>query len=185
MHEIKRSAHIAANNPIKARQQGFSLFEMVIVIVLLAILTGVFLQRILSLQEMTEKTVMEITVTNMRTGLRYKIAKLMIESGSQDFPPLLDENPINWLQKPPENYQGEFTSLSDKEILPGNWYFDTGAKLLVYRLNLDNHFVSKQKGISEIRFKVINLTKNSQRDETEVKSVVGIKLNAISAGQWF
>lgn len=176
---------VTTKQPTKNRQLGFSLFEMTVVITLLAILMGVLLQRLHYLQERAEKAAMEITVMNIGTGLRYKLVALMIDDRMQDLSKFLDENPINWLQTPPANYQGEFVMLAGRNILPGHWYFDAKQKQLVYRLKLDDHFLSKRNGASEIRFKVIGLMQDGKRGSADINRFIDIKLSAISDVQWF
>lgn len=185
MHGLNASPSAVTNHYTKTRQQGFSLFELTVVITSLAILMGVLLQRLHYLQERAEKTAMELTVMNMGTGLRYKLVALMMDGRMQELSRLLDENPINWLQNPPTNYQGEFTTLAGRNILPGNWYFDVKEKQIVYRLKLDDHFLSKQHGVSEIRFKASSPNQNSKLDDAEYSPLLGITLNAVFDSQWF
>lgn len=109
-------------------------------IALFAIFLVVFLQRAFFFQEYAEKMAMEMTVANMRTGLRYKIADLIINNRLSDIPTLADENPVNWLAGQPENYLGEFDSLPGDGTV-GKWYYDTRKRELVYTVNNRRHFV--------------------------------------------
>jgi hypothetical protein len=186
MRAFKSSHTTAAGNGYtRYRALGFSRFESMVVITLIAILMGALLQRLLFLEEVAEKTAMETTVVNIRTGLRYKVITLMIAGRTQDLPQLLDQNPIHWLENPPINYLGEFNSLADTDILPGNWYFDVLTKRLSYRLNLDAHFVSKKNGASEIQFKAILSTQKSELGNSEINALFGVRLNPISDDKWF
>src|SRR4030088_5723 len=90
------------------RQSGFSVFEFVVAIAIVAVFGGVFLQRMLYFQEYAEKTAMDLTVPNMRTGLRYRTGDLLMRDKVSEITTLADENPVSWLQNSPENYLGEF-----------------------------------------------------------------------------
>src|SRR5258708_18959584 len=90
----------------KQPQRGFSLFEFVVAITIVVIFGGVLLQRMLYLQEAAEMTAMDMTVANLRTGLRYKTGDLLIRDKVSEIATLADENPVNWLRCPPANYLG-------------------------------------------------------------------------------
>ena len=92
---------------------GFSLFEFVVAIAIVAVFGGVLLQRMLYLQEIAEMTAMNLTVANLRTGLRNKTGDLLIRDKVVEIATLADENPVNWLQAQPENYLGEFDLTPD------------------------------------------------------------------------
>lgn len=166
-------------------QRGFSLLELVLALVVLTLVAGVFAHRFRYLQEYAEKTAMEMTVMNMRTGLRYKVAGLMMENRMQELPLLLQENPINWLEKPPANYLGELINPANHEIPAGSWYFDGARRQLVYRLSLNSYFEGPRAGGSEIRFRVAGLTQKSNNGSIASGIVVGVKLEAVSEARWF
>jgi competence protein ComGC len=79
MGEQNREAILQA--PIAAgvrKQYGFSLFEFCMVAVVLSVVLVVFFDRVLMYQEIAEKAAAEVTVMNMRTGLRYRVAELLL-----------------------------------------------------------------------------------------------------------
>jgi general secretion pathway protein G len=167
--------------------RGFSLFDLVVSISLISVLIGVFAQRFLYLQEFAEKTAMEMTVMNMRTGLRYKLAELMVTGQSAHVADLLEENPIRWLDVPPENYAGEFVDPSKAEIKAGSWYYDQGRRLLVFRLNLHAHFKNDEP-LPELRFKVSGVgaeKKHARSPAREAPLMTGLGLVAVKPVAWF
>jgi general secretion pathway protein G len=168
-----------------SRQRGISTFELVLVIGVFTTFVGLFAYRFRYLQEYAEKTAVEMTVLNIRTGLRYRMVELMMQNRMYALPELLKENPVLWLEKPPLNYVGEASSSERKEIRPGNWYFDAGKKQLVYKLNLSDHFKWQGEGDPELRYGTIGLTQSVKRDDSVTQAVVGIKLVQISDGRWF
>lgn len=166
------------------RFRGFSLLELVVSLSVFSVLVGVFAQRFLYMQEFAEKTAMELTVMNMRTGLRFKAAELMTRQRMADMPALLEENPIHWLERPPENYVGEFVNPAMHDIQPGSWYFDIGRKQLVYRLNQSRYF-NKVGEVPELRFGVKGIVQKKIQNEILVSKIEGVRLEALDPIQWF
>jgi hypothetical protein len=120
-------------------RRGGTRLERVAAIVLFGIFLTVILGRTLQYQEHAEKMAMELTVRNIRTGLRFKIADLLMNKQSSRIALLADENPINWLGRPPENYLGEYNN-APAGLVPGNWYFDSRNGHLVYLVKHRRHF---------------------------------------------
>lgn len=116
------------------RQRGASRLELAVVVAVFAALGSVFLERTLYYQEHAEMLAMEMTVANLRTGLRYRVAELLLVGKVSEIPTLADANPMNWLQTQPENYIGELDSAPAEEP-QGKWYFDRGRRELVYTAN--------------------------------------------------
>ena len=83
---------------------------------------------------------MEMTVANMRSGLRYKVADLIMNNRLSEIATLVDENPVKWLASLPENYMGEFDS-APRTAIAGRWYFDRTKHELVYTPNNRRRFV--------------------------------------------
>jgi len=153
-------------------QMGISLFELVVAIAIVGVFGGVLLQRLLYLQEYAEMTAMDLTVANLRTGLRYKTGELLIRDKVSEIATLADENPVNWLQNPPENYLGEFDRKPDTD-LRGKWHFDKTRHELVYTVNNDRHFLPASDQDCALRWHSVRL--RAKEDNTS-----GGKSN----GQW-
>jgi len=160
------------------------MFELVFVITLFIVLGGIFTYRFRYLQEYAEKTVMQMTVMNMRTGLRYKMAELMMENRMPELPALLKENPINWLEKMPVNYLGEIADAESREISPGNWYFDKKRGELVYRPR--NHaYIEDSKAQPEFRYAARGRFAKRSGNRGQPPVMAGIALDEVAGGKWF
>ncbi|MEO8156242.1 MAG: hypothetical protein ABI648_00485 [Betaproteobacteria bacterium] len=114
--------------------------ELSVSIVLFAVFLAVFMERAFYYQEYGEKTAMEMTVANMRTGLRYKVADLIMNNRVSEIPTLADENPMDWLAERPENYLGDFDSPPEGNTT-GKWFYDRRNQELVYTVHNRRHFV--------------------------------------------
>jgi general secretion pathway protein G len=121
-------------------QRGYSMFELVCVIVVVSLLILVMLDRTLRYQAMAEKSSMELTIRNMRSGLNLRVAELMMAERADEIGKLVEENPINWLEKPPPNYLGEIHNPQFVRLPPDTWYFDPDRRQLVYMLRRNRFF---------------------------------------------
>ena len=136
----------------RGSQGGASPLELIVSVVLFAIFLIVFMQRAFYYQAVAEKTALEMTVANMRTGLRYKVADLMLKNRMSEIPTLADENPMNWLEERPENYIGTFDGPPQSDTA-GKWYYDRHGHELVYTVNNRRHFVPLDGRSFDVRYR--------------------------------
>lgn len=169
--------------PGRAGQRGASQLELAVSIVLLAIFLAVFLERAFYYQEYAEKTAMEMTVANMRTGLRYKIADLMLNNRLSEIPALADENPVNWLAKPPENYLGEFDS-PPRDGTAGKWFYDRRAGELAYTVNNRRHFVPYDGHDFTIRYRAARIRGAATTSSPATRTQVWVELTQRQTYAW-
>ena len=171
------------------RQRGFTIFELVVVIVLASVLAIILLNRLWYYQEIAEKTAMEMTVMNMRSGLRLRIAELMMRDKMSEAGQLMQENPITWLETLPPNYRGKISGSKQTALIPGSWYFDTGRQELVYLVQHDRFFKPGWDGApnreSAVRFHVTAVKHPRQDGNGTVRKVEGIALAPVAPYHWF
>ncbi len=145
---------------LSSREHGFSLFEFFIAAGVISLIAAFLLDRLLIYQDYAERTAMEMTVVNMRSGLRLRVAELMTQGRLHEVGKLANENPVRWLETPPPNYLGELAHPVPKTLEQGNWYFDTTTREIVYLPRNDRFFMSVWGDRKEaIRFQVISVRK--------------------------
>jgi prepilin-type N-terminal cleavage/methylation domain-containing protein len=166
------------------KQRGFSLLELVAAIAIVGVFAGVLLQRMLYLQEYAEMTAMDLTVANMRTGLRYKTGDLLIRDKVSEITTLADENPVNWLESHPENYLGEFDLKPDTDSR-GKWYFDKTRHELVYTANNRRHFLPASDQDYSLRWHAIRLQAKEAGVSSGGGSAQWVALVPVAGGSWF
>ncbi|MEX0958098.1 MAG: hypothetical protein WDZ63_02310 [Burkholderiales bacterium] len=144
------------NNCDGTRQRGASRVELAVVVVVFGALATVFLERMLYYQEYAEVVAMEMTVANLRTGLRYRVAELLLEDKVSKIPTLAESNPMDWMDPAPENYIGELDTSPEDEPR-GKWYFDHGRRELVYTANNRRFFSPSVYRDFSVRFRVMRI----------------------------
>jgi len=135
-------------------------------------------------QEVAEKTAVETTVLNMRTGLRYKMTELMLHGRVPEISRLAGENPVKWLASAPSGYLGACRGVKLDAISPGSWCFDEERRELLYRINRSSHFVPGPSGEKGLRFRIVGAGKSPSAPVTS-QVVEGVKLVLVEEYRWF
>jgi len=137
------------------KQHGFTLFELVIVIAIIVTLMGLFMNRFMFYQEQAEKTAMVQVVGAIQSALVMQYGEILTRGKPSDVAALSQDNPMNWLQKMPRNYAGEFYDPTPLAVAPGSWMFDLKTRDLIYVLGESNYFKPGRDGRKWIRFHVV------------------------------
>ncbi|MGC2519923.1 MAG: hypothetical protein WA373_12550 [Burkholderiales bacterium] len=147
-------------------EHGFSRFEFFVAAGVISLIAALLLDRLLGYQEYAERTAMELTVVNMRSGLRLRTAELMTQDRLHEVGKLINENPVRWLETPPPNYLGELAHPVPTTLPQGNWYFDTTTRELVYLPRDNLFFMTPWRDRKEaMRFQVISVRQALGKEE--------------------
>lgn len=136
------------------RQRGFTLIELIVVITIIVVLMGLFLNRALFYIEQAEKTAMEEVTGSIQSALTMQYGELLTRGKPSDVAALVQDNPMNWLQKKPRNYAGEYYDPTPRAVESGNWVFDLKSRELVYVVHNANYFKAGKDGKKWIRFHI-------------------------------
>ena len=136
------------------RYAGFTLFELIVVICIVAILAGILFNRLRLYEEAAEKAAMQQTAAAIKSALQMRVAAYMISGRDNEIEKLRNENPVNWLQEKPADYAGEFYADAYARIPPGSWYFDLTRREFIYVINLGNNFKPGPDGRKWVRYRV-------------------------------
>jgi prepilin-type N-terminal cleavage/methylation domain-containing protein len=137
-----------------SRQRGFTLLELVVVITIIVVLMGLFLNRAMFYMEQAEKTAMEQVAGSIQSALTMQYGQMLTRGKESDLAALVQDNPMNWMQKKPRNYSGEFYDPTPLAVESGNWVFDLRSRELVYIVRNADHFKPGRDGKKWIRFHV-------------------------------
>jgi prepilin-type N-terminal cleavage/methylation domain-containing protein len=132
--------------------RGFSLLELAVCTTVVAVLTGVLLERLLDYRERAELAAVEQLAGVLRSALVLKVGQLQARGKESDIAALAGKNPIDLLAEKPRNYAGEYFTPTAQQVAPGNWYFDLKTKTLVYLISKEKKF--PQGTAKRINFKV-------------------------------
>jgi prepilin-type N-terminal cleavage/methylation domain-containing protein len=137
-----------------SKQRGFTLLELIVVITIIVLLMALFLDRALYYMEQAEKTAMEEVAGSIQSALTMQYGHVLTRGQPSDVAALARDNPVNWLQKKPLNYAGEFFDPAPQAVESGSWIFDLKSRDLVYVMRNANYFKPGKDGRKWIRFHV-------------------------------
>jgi hypothetical protein len=116
----------------RARQSGLAWLEFSVVAVVLSVLAGSLLTALLYHEELAEAAVVQLTVQNIRSGLRYQIADRLVGGRTSRTGELLEANPMSWVESSPEGYVGSVRTADIRSLPKGSWFYDVDRAELGY-----------------------------------------------------
>ena len=176
-------SHSRKNNSTcyKEKSRGFTLFEMAVCLVIMAVLSVVLYDRVTAAQRAAEVAAAERTVGVMRAALRMRIAGAFIAHREHELLAIREENPMDWLVEKPKNYLGEYYSPEIDSLPKGYWLFDRRDKTLVYLLNKGKSFGEGRSNLLYFKVKFPRDSKNLASPAAATSELKNIALEEVSA----
>lgn len=184
---VAATKHLIPDSRHPAPERGFTLFELIVVIVIIVTIMALFLDRAQFYQEQAEKTAMESVAGSIQSSLTLQYSQVMTRGKPSDVAALELDNPMSWLQQKPRNYAGEFYDIGAATVEPGNWAFDLKARQLVYLPRNNNHFIPGADGRKWIRFHVVTVYQPSRLPslKNQPRELTGIVFEPVESFSWF
>lgn len=167
--------------------RGFSLLELVVVIVIISVLLVVAISRLLAIMVDAERVTMETVAGTLRSAIGMKVAESIVRHRVPELRQLEGSNPMDRLAELPTNYLGELRGADPARLADGNWYFDADARVLVYLVRHQGFFSGGQSNPARARFAVrlVYADRNGNgRYEEGVDAVEGLRLAPVEPYRW-
>jgi hypothetical protein len=134
----------------------FSLIELAMVMLVMAIVVYAISSRILRYFEIGEKAAMTITVLEVERGMRVRLALAAMGAAPPSAEDLQTVNPFEFAHALPPNYLGELGGSTDQgEFKQGNWFYDRDRHEIAYLPRLSSRLRTPDgKEILVLRFRV-------------------------------
>jgi len=174
------------NQEVKCRG-GFSLLELIVVIVIVSILFALALDHLFQWRVTAEQTSIKKLTSEIKGALKLEVASYYAKGRMQDIVTLVASNPLNYTVIKPESYIGEYKAPNLNQLEPGGWVYDTAKKLLIYRVRHPEHFITKLPGIKRIELKVSLIyadINNNRRFNRGVDTIEGLRLKSTENYTW-
>jgi prepilin-type N-terminal cleavage/methylation domain-containing protein len=165
--------------------QGFSLIELSLVLIVVAALLGVIGTRVFEWQANAEQTGVKSLLGTLDSALGMRVAQYQARQDRRGIEVLVGSNPMDNLERRPKNYRGELRDGATVE--PGNWYFDRRSKALMYRVRNVERFRGGVKNPVRARFAVRLVFQDQNGNgvyDRDVEHLEGVRLMALEPYQW-
>jgi len=172
---------------VRHRNKGFTLLELVIVIVIISVLLVLAISRLLAVQVDAERVTMETVAGTLRSAIGMKVAESIVKMKVGDLRALEGSNPMALLAETPHNYLGEMDGADPAKLEDGNWYFDKRDKVLVYLVHHKGFFSGGQTNPSRARFAVRLVYSDRNGNgvfDPGVDEIQGMRLGAMEPYSW-
>lgn len=120
--------------------RGIALFESVLMVIMISLLFLIALERLLPLRGQAEGAAVLTSIGAMQASLGSEVAARVLGKGADALPEFAASNPVDLLLKPPGGYVGARASVDPAALAPGEWAFDSGRGVLVYRVRYAQYF---------------------------------------------
>ncbi len=168
-------------------ERGFTLLELVIVIVIIAVLAGFLLDRVLPLVGQAERVAFQQVRAQVQSALLLEAAERIARGESSSLGELAGANPMSLLLQPPGNYLGERAGPRISDLPRAAWYFDTRQGRLVYRpgrqANIDSSDGPSDRIELAVRF-AFRDRDGDGRFQPSVDHFDGLRLAPVHAFRW-
>jgi prepilin-type N-terminal cleavage/methylation domain-containing protein len=168
-------------------ERGFSLLELLIVVVIISVLLVVAIDRLLRLRFEAERVTVQSVIAALRSGLYIEFAAAAAGGQQARIEAARGSNPMARLAEKPEGYAGEFFGPDPRLFAPGTWYFDTRDRALVYVVRFPEQFTTPLGGPPRLRLAVEpdfdDLDRNGRFDPGR-DPVRGLRLAALEPYYW-
>ena len=140
-------------NKLFRKQQGFTMLELVVVIIIISVIGVVAVNRFWQWSVVAERASLQTVVGAIRTALGLETARLALRQQLSKLPNTVNTNPMKLLAQAPDSYIGEVEN-DEQPVQAGSWYFDTNEKLLVYRPKYTDGFSTQLEGTPRVRYRI-------------------------------
>jgi prepilin-type N-terminal cleavage/methylation domain-containing protein len=169
---------------MRRHSRGFTLLELVVVVIAVGILTGVALERLLPLVGRAQRAAFLDVQRELQSSLLLAAAERITSGEAATIPELAAANPMSLLLTPPANYLGVLDATA---VPPATWYFDAKAGWLAYRVGSYTRFVAKDGPKDRIELRVAFVFEDRDQDgafDAAGDRFGGLRLESLHPYDW-
>ena len=154
--------------PVWSRHEGFTLIELVIIIIVLGILAAVAIPKLFNVTQAAEEASVDTMVSSLESAMSMYVAKQLLNGQ-----PISVHNPFTNLSNTPSNYNGEQAAVTPANTPDGTWTFRTTGNWIMYnpKANITGGWTSGGERFIIYQVQVV----------TDGSDTVGVKLTTTPA----
>lgn len=167
--------------------RGFTLIELVVVVICVGIMAGFALDRLLPLIGRAERAAFVQVRADLGSALLLEAAERVARGESATLAELAGGNPMTLLLSTPANYLGSLRGPDPDEMPRASWYYDEASRRLVYTVGKHTRFEALSGPGDRVEF-VVDFV-YGDRDSDGVYSPArddfdGLRLASVYAFDW-
>lgn len=169
------------------RPRGFSLFEMLVVVIAIGILAGFAFERLLPLVGKAERVAFLQVRSQLQSALLLETAARIARGESRLLGNLSGRNPMELLLQAPANYLGVLEPPAAGRVPARRWYYDAAAERLVYRVGPYARFDGLDGPANRIELTVRMVYQDRDGDglfDPRIDDFGGMRLASVHAFSW-
>jgi type II secretory pathway pseudopilin PulG len=168
---------------MRKTQAGFSLFELVVYLLIASILFSVALNRYREFPGEAERANFIAVLAQLKAGVNLQMMTAIATGGRAGVNALTGTNPMDLMLQVPSNYVGVFSVIDEASMPRRTWYFDAARGELVYLAeNASNLYVTRNGQMvtgNQIRLRIENVFGGETGTDWQ-----GTMLSAVEPYQW-
>ena len=167
------------------KQTGFTMLELVIVIIIISVLLAIGIEKLIKLQVQAERAGMENIIGTLQSALALTISEHIAQDKLQDLEKYIGTNPMGLLANPPLNYTGSFSEKPNFQET-ASWWFNTSNRTLYYQVSNEEYFstAGREKGVTKFKILAVYDDNNRNGRFDRRDTLKGLRLAPVAAYQW-
>lgn len=167
----------------RKNQDGFTLLELVLVVLLISVLAFFALNRFYKLMVDAERAAMESVIGAIQSAVSLQIADHYTAGDMQGLAKLVRSNPMELLQQKPKSYLGVISHYQLDDIEKGSWFYDRKAGQLIYMVRHQLYFETSLAEPKRARFKIAP-PPSGKKQKDQPPSISWLELQVIESYRW-
>jgi len=167
--------------------RNLSRLELALMITVIALLIAIAINRTSVLFVEAERLSVDMTLDGLRNGLTYYTAERMMLGQMRQLAKLDGANPVGLVISAPKGYRGVLRPGQGQQLKPGDWYFDPGRGVLVYRVVNRDHLWTENGDTSRLEFRLeldYRDGNGNGRFDQGIDSINGLMLVTVTPYRW-
>lgn len=158
-------------------------FQGAVLLAVLALIFNGLMSALNDASERAEKQGVELTIRNMRTGMKLAMGEAMMQQREGEMAAWVGSNPVRWLGSPPGAYRGECSVEESRNLSGGEWCFERNRRQLLYRPHRPDRLHPLPPG-SELQCSHLSWRVERAPESVVSAGFVGLRLEAVAPCQW-